>query len=130
MVRPDPTEPGVTENYEHAPPVVPGQRIAQICQYTHTNQFAFFRDWINFRYNNDCNVRIDPDDKTQTCIRWYWDYYLPLGWFLINGKTVYDEAGIRWLTAPFPSWPEDEREFANLFYEPGNPPIYDEWPEV
>lgn len=130
MVREDPTWPPTYESYQYSPPIVHAQRVAQVAQYTHTNQFAFFRDWINFVYNNDCNVRIDPKDESRTCIMWYSTYYLPLGCYLINGQTVYDEASIRWLTAPLPNWPDGDTALQDIFYEPGNPPEYNQWPEV
>ncbi len=119
----DPTLPGTVENYEHVPPIVPAQRIAQTVQYTHTNQFDFFRDWINFNAANDCNVRLDDDGTT---IRWWYAYYLPLGSYMVNGTTVFStESLLRNMVAPFPPWPETTAGMHEWFYDADNPPQFD-----
>lgn len=118
----DPAVPGTVENYEHVPPIVSGQRIAQVVQYTHTNQFEFFRDWINYYAVNDCNVRFADDGTT---IRWWYAYYLPLGHYMVNGSTVYaDEESLRYYVAPFAPWPDTSAGMHEWFYDTNNPPQF------
>lgn len=110
------------------PPVVRVVQPGKVCQYTDVNQFDFFREWINWcggqsQERNGANVRMDEDGET---IRWYGAYYLPLGGFLVEGRTYVPEDMLRGQLRPAPFWPED---LSGLF-EPEPPEIPVPGPET
>lgn len=82
-----------------------------VTKYDNVDMFDYFRQRINWFYNNNCNVRFDPDDPEGKDIRWYWDYYLPFNGYLYESLT--DMRGIteaqmrEYLSPPFAEWPED-----------------------
>lgn len=94
-------------DYPEKPPMTRGIRIGEIGHYTSVDQFLFFRDWINWVNNNDCNVRFDPEDGTT--IVWYWNTRLPLGDYLYVGEYLESvtEDELRWHFAPLTQFPTD-----------------------
>lgn len=88
------------------PMMARGIRIGEIGHYTNVDQFEFFKDWINWVNNNNCNVRFDTDGTT---ILWYWDLKLPLGHYLYadNMIEVLTEDELRWHFAPLGKFPDN-----------------------
>lgn len=84
----------------------------RLVQYTNVNQFDFFVQWINWcegqsQQRNGANVRLDEEDGTT--IRWYGFYYLPLGGYLVEGRTAITEQQLRGQMFPVAQWPDDLR---------------------
>lgn len=100
----DPTVPANADGYPTAPPVVHCTAMRQLVRYTDPEQFNFFRDWINWCQNNNCNVRFDPDGTT---IRWFGAYVLRIGDFLLDGITPITEDDVLFFLTPLPQWPEN-----------------------
>ena len=109
------------------PGVLRVQQLQEVAQYTDPDQFEFFRDWINWNNNNNCNVRFDPDDPNGTTIRWYWAYYLRLGDWLLGGLYPLSEESLRFSLAPQLGWPTTFTEqdlapyYQNVPYPPTKP---------
>jgi hypothetical protein len=80
--------------------VIPSQDAAH---YTDPAQAQWFFDRLTTAFGAYCNPRLDPDGTT---IRWYQSYTLPLGSWLINGKTACTDDQLRTGTLrPLPDWP-------------------------
>lgn len=99
------------------PAIVRTNKITEVVQYTDPEQFEFFRDWINFCNNNNCNVRFDEQDGTT--IRWYYAYSLPLGDWLWDGMYSAREEELRQWLAPLASWPDD----LSTLFQPEKQPL-------
>ena len=85
------------------PEIVAVVQSNDAAHYTSVDQAEWFFDRLARAFGSFVNPRRDEDGGT---IRWFENYTLPLGWWLIGGMTPLSDDALRTsLLRPLPDWP-------------------------
>jgi hypothetical protein len=78
----------------------------EAARYTDVEQFPWFAARLNASFGGYCDVRLDTADGTT--IRWFENYTLPLGSWLLRGNTACTDEQLKTgALRPVSDWPAE-----------------------